>query len=47
MKDKLYKKVFRIILGVIACILLLYLCARMGNPDGVKNDPFRGVEDVF
>lgn len=47
MEDKLYKKVFKIIIFVIACILMFYLCARMGDPDGVKRDPFRGVEDVF
>ena len=47
MEDKLYKKVFRIIIFVIACILLFYLFARMGDSDGVKRDPFRGVEDVF
>ena len=47
MEDKLHKKVFRIIIFVIVCILMFYLCARMGDPDGVKRDPFRGVEDVF
>ena len=28
------------------CILLFYLCARMGSLEG-ERDPFRGVEDAF
>ncbi len=46
MKERLYKKVFRIIIFVIVCILMFYLCARMGLMEG-ERDPFRGVEDVF
>jgi hypothetical protein len=46
MEDKPHKKVFRIIIFVIACILMFYLCSRMGLMEG-ERDPFRGVEDVF